>query len=479
MHRGRVFDLLIRGITITTGALFIPWVSLVALNFFGLHLNWFPIGGAIPPVLNPGQSQAPDVVQHLILPVVVLTFTSLGPYVLFLRTSMVEVMETDYVRTARAKGVIERRVLPSHAFRNALIPLVTVIGLRLGFLVGGAVLAETVFAYPGVGRLIFRSVQQHDYPVLQRAFLMLAVTVVLFNLLTDLLYGFSTQGSHMADSSKASTSRSQGRTNDGLSRPTRRYTGWRLIISLYRRDTLGMIGFLVWITLAVLGIIVPLISPYPGAYGSASYVNLPPMSYFLFGTDELGRSIFDKRRWGIRSSFFVAALATIISTGLGVVIGLFSGYFRGKLGDLFTSLIDIFLTLPVLPLMILLASVIPPSRTTVALVIGLFSWPGTARIVRGEAIRLRESDFVDAAGAIGCRHPRILFRHILPNAAPPIFINLSFVAGSAILAEAGLSFWAWEIPPIGPGERSCHMRSQAGAFSSHGGMPHFQACSSH
>ena len=255
----------------------------------------------------------------------------------------------------------------------------------------------------------------------------------------------------MADSSKASTSRSQGRTNDGLSRPSRRYTGWRLIISLYRRDTLGMIGFLVLITLAVLGIIVPLISPYPGAYGSASYVNLPPMSYFLFGTDELGRSIFDQTMWGIRSSFFVAALATIISTGLGVVIGLFSGYFRGKLGDLFTSLIDIFLTLPVLPLMILLASVIPPSRTTVALVIGLFSWPGTARIVRGEAIRLRESDFVDAAGAIGCRHPRILFRHILPNAAPPIFINLSFVAGSAILAEAGLSFlglgdptnWSW------------------------------------
>jgi len=190
MHRGRVFDLLIRGVTITTGALFIPWVSLIALNFFGLHLKWFPIGGAETPVLNPGDSRVMDVIRHLILPVLVLTFTSLGPYVLFLRTSLVEVMEADYVRTARAKGVVERRVLLVHAFRNALIPLVTVIGLRLGFLVGGAVLAETVFAYPGVGRLIFRSVQQHDYPVLQGAFLMLAITVVLFNLITDLLYGF-------------------------------------------------------------------------------------------------------------------------------------------------------------------------------------------------------------------------------------------------------------------------------------------------
>jgi peptide/nickel transport system permease protein len=94
------------------------------------------------------------------------------------------------VRTARAKGVVERRVILAHAFRNALMPLVTVIGLRLGFLVSGAVLAETVFAYPGVGRLIFRSVQQHDYPVLQGAFLMLAITVVGFNLLTDVVYGF-------------------------------------------------------------------------------------------------------------------------------------------------------------------------------------------------------------------------------------------------------------------------------------------------
>lgn len=230
-----------------------------------------------------------------------------------------------------------------------------------------------------------------------------------------------------------------------------RLTGWRLIFSLYRRDLLGMAGLVILIALAVVGILVPLISPHPGAYGDPSYVNLPPMNYFWFGTDELGRSVFDETMWGIRSSFYVAALATAIATGLGVLVGLVSGYFRGKFGDLFTGVIDIFLTLPVLPLMILLASVIPPSLTTVALVIGLFSWPATARIVRGESIRLRSVDFVDAARAIGCRHPRILFRYILPNAAPSIFINLSFVAGAAILAEAGLSFlglgdptnWSW------------------------------------
>ncbi len=190
LRRGQTFDLVIRATTVTLGSLFVPWVDLVLLNFFGLHLKWFPIGGAMDPVLKPGESRVVDVLQHLALPVFVLTLTGMGPYVLFLRTSMVEVMNEDYVRTARAKGVAERRVVLVHAFRNALIPLVTVIGLRLGFLVSGAVLAETVFAYPGVGRLIFRSVQQHDYPVLQGAFLMLAVTVVGFNLITDIVYGF-------------------------------------------------------------------------------------------------------------------------------------------------------------------------------------------------------------------------------------------------------------------------------------------------
>lgn len=188
-QQGRVSDVVIRAATVTLGALFIPWVALIAMNFFGRELNWFPIGGATDPEGGEGWAKVVDIAKHLVLPCLVLALTNLGPYVLFLRTSMVEVMQEDYVRTGRAKGVAERRVVLIHAFRNALIPFVTVVGLRLGFLVSGAVLTETVFAYPGIGRLIFRSVQQHDYPVLQGAFLMLALTVVLFNLVTDLIYG--------------------------------------------------------------------------------------------------------------------------------------------------------------------------------------------------------------------------------------------------------------------------------------------------
>lgn len=188
-RQGRVSDVIIRASTVTLGALFIPWVALLVMNFFGRELNWFPIGGATSPEAGEGWARVIDILKHLALPCLVLAITNVGPYVLFLRTSMVEVMQEDYVRTGRAKGVTERGVVLVHAFRNALIPFVTVVGLRLGFLVSGAVLTETVFAYPGIGRLIFRSVQQHDYPVLQAAFLMLALTVVVFNLITDLVYG--------------------------------------------------------------------------------------------------------------------------------------------------------------------------------------------------------------------------------------------------------------------------------------------------
>lgn len=237
----------------------------------------------------------------------------------------------------------------------------------------------------------------------------------------------------------------------GAERTPRRLTGWRLMVSLYRRDVLGMVGLLGLVVLAILGLIAPLIADYPGSYGNFEDINLAPTRSYWFGTDELGRSILDQTIYGIRSSFYVAAFATVIATFLGIVMGMLSGFFAGIFGDLFTSVIDIFLTLPLLPLMILLASVLSPRLTTTALVIGVFAWPATARIVRAEVIRLRQSDYVDAARVVGVSSSRVLRKHILPNAAPPIFINLSFVAGSAILAEAGLAFlglgdptnWSW------------------------------------
>lgn len=141
---------------------------------FGLWLSWLPISGS-------------DSLLHLVLPAV-----TMGSYVIpinmrLIRSSMLEVLTKDYIRTARAKGIAESKVLYKHAFKNAAIPLVTVLGMQLGLLLGGAVVTETVFAWPGIGRLAVDSIRMGDYPVVQAIVVVFAGFVVLGNLAADLL----------------------------------------------------------------------------------------------------------------------------------------------------------------------------------------------------------------------------------------------------------------------------------------------------
>ncbi|AVT29326.1 ABC transporter permease [Plantactinospora sp. BC1] len=186
-HRGRWPDKLLQGFGIAGHALFVPSVAMLLLVWLGARLGWFPIGGAIDPDTR-GLAAYLSLAHHLVLPVASLVLVQLGPYALTLRTNLIDVLGEDYIRAARARGLSGRRRLWKHGLRNAILPALTLMGLQLGTLVGGAVLTETVFAYPGVGRLIFEAVGQRDYPVLQGAFIMLAITVVVANALTDLLY---------------------------------------------------------------------------------------------------------------------------------------------------------------------------------------------------------------------------------------------------------------------------------------------------
>ncbi|PMR57750.1 ABC transporter permease [Verrucosispora sp. ts21] len=187
VNRGKWLDRALQGFGISANALFVPSVAILLLVFFGAQLGWFPIGGAIDPDTR-GLGAYLSLAHHLVLPVLSLVLVQLGPYALTLRTNMIEVLGEDYIRAAQARGLSARRRVWKHGLRNAILPALTLMGLQLGTLVGGAVLTETVFAYPGVGRLIYEAVGQQDYPVIQGAFIMLAVTVVFANALTDMLY---------------------------------------------------------------------------------------------------------------------------------------------------------------------------------------------------------------------------------------------------------------------------------------------------
>lgn len=186
-HRGKWGDRVV-SVMVTLGiSVFIPFISFLLLYLFAFRFKVMPTGGAYTPPKGEGLSYVLDVAKHLVLPTVALAVTNLANAVMYTRNGMIDVLHEDYIRTAYSKGNNEKQVILHHALKNAMIPTVTVIGLQIGVMVGGAVVTETVFSWPGVGRLIYDAVNALDYPVLQGAFLLLAVAVVVMNLITDLV----------------------------------------------------------------------------------------------------------------------------------------------------------------------------------------------------------------------------------------------------------------------------------------------------
>jgi peptide/nickel transport system permease protein len=164
------------------------WLGLMILLVFSVRLRWLPSGG----MATVGRGFDPlDSLQHVLAPALVLATLEIAGWSRYIRSSMLEVAAQDYVRTAHAKGLAERLVLYRHMLRNALLPLITLVGLQGGRLVGGALVTEVVFAWPGMGRLLGESLAARDYPVVMAAFMIMAVTVVVGNLLADIGYALA------------------------------------------------------------------------------------------------------------------------------------------------------------------------------------------------------------------------------------------------------------------------------------------------
>ena len=176
---------------ITVNSLPSFWLGMLLISLVSVQLGWLPSFGAETPASGyQGWERAIDIAKHAILPVITLTVLTIPPVYLTMRYTMLSILGADFIRTARAKGASEPRVLFAHAMRNSLAPVVTILALRLGFAFGGTVIVETVFSYPGLGRLIFESVGGRDYPVMQAAFLLITIAVLLSNLVADVLYQF-------------------------------------------------------------------------------------------------------------------------------------------------------------------------------------------------------------------------------------------------------------------------------------------------
>jgi len=187
-RRGSVPDHVSTNAAIFAYAFPTQWLGLMLLIIFAGTL---PAGGMSNPFLfgaEPFWQHLADVGQHMILPAATLMLTAYGSYTLVVRSSMLETLGEDYVLTARAKGLPPRRVVRRHAFRNALLPVVTLVALDLGYIVGGALLIEVIFSWPGIGLAMYDAIGQRDYPMLQGGFLILTVAVIFLNFAADLFY---------------------------------------------------------------------------------------------------------------------------------------------------------------------------------------------------------------------------------------------------------------------------------------------------
>jgi peptide/nickel transport system permease protein len=181
-------------VNLLTGFMFLSampsfWVGMILVSIFASQLGWLPVFGAETAWANyTGWERVKDIAAHLVLPLVTLVLISVTNTFMVMRYSMLNVLGEDFIMMAKAKGVKDKVIKYKHAMRNALLPVATVFMLSIGFMLGGATVIETVFAYPGVGRLMFESVLSRDYPLIQATFLIITFSVVIANFIADILY---------------------------------------------------------------------------------------------------------------------------------------------------------------------------------------------------------------------------------------------------------------------------------------------------
>lgn len=213
-----------------------------------------------------------------------------------------------------------------------------------------------------------------------------------------------------------------------------------------RNGVIGLVGVLFIVCVGIFG---PMIIPKPEGY--TREIMLGPSAAHWLGTDGLGLDIFSEIIWGARTSLYVSALTLLIAGVIGIPLGLICGYTDGIVSTVIDMLIDIFLAIPMLPLMIIAAAIMGASVTNVAIILGVFSWPSLARVAKNSTLRIREMQYIEAANCLGLSKARVLLKHVLLNASGPMFVNLTLVMAQAVLSEASLSFlglgdpttWSW------------------------------------
>ncbi len=223
----------------------------------------------------------------------------------------------------------------------------------------------------------------------------------------------------------------------------------RVRIAFVRRP-IALVSLVVLIVMVILAIGAPLFGRYDPVASVLTDFEQPPSAKHWLGTDSAGRDVWSRLIWGGRNSLFIGICAVSIATLIGTLIGAVSGFYRGILDGLLMRITDGFLAFPSIVLILMLASVLGPSIFNVVLVLGVLSWTGIARLVRGQFLSLREQDWVLAARSVGVSNTRLIVRHLLPHVVSQVLVAATFGAAAATLAEASLSYLGLGVRPPTP-----------------------------
>lgn len=208
----------------------------------------------------------------------------------------------------------------------------------------------------------------------------------------------------------------------------------------FRQNPMGLIGLAIMVFFALMALVGPFLVTYTASVEALDKILLPPSGRHWLGTDHMGKDVLAGVIMGSRTSLLVGIAATMMSMVIGALVGIISGYYGNAVDSILMRFTDVFLVIPWLPLMLVLAALLGPSLTNIILVIGITSWAGTARIIRSQTLSIKERPYVERARAIGSGDLHIMAYHILPNVFPLVFANTILVAAVAILSETTLSF---------------------------------------
>lgn len=216
------------------------------------------------------------------------------------------------------------------------------------------------------------------------------------------------------------------------------------------RNKLAVLGLIMLILFVLLSVLAPLLTDYDPNRSNLRNRNLPPSGEHLLGTDDMGRDILARTLYGGRISLSVGLVSVGISLSIGVILGATAGFFGGMVDTVIMRIADVFYSFPFMILAITISSIFGPSIYNTMIILGVLSWPSSARLLRAEFLKLKSTDFSLAATALGANPTRVMFRHILPNAISPLLVSATLGVASAILSEAGLSFLGLGVPPPAP-----------------------------